>query len=145
LGDLSGSRIVSTQIDSVIDHSKERIDMGSIRHVFAVIVAFMLSPFIAHAATVYVEWDGPLPGETVQSYNYYLDALPVVSVPVKIDTACTCVKVPITVGPGPHTVKVTAVAPVLVGDTNVVESTPVVVTFTINPGSQIKNVKVVGK
>lgn len=97
----------------------------------------------AQTTTVNVTWDPPLPSESVVSYNLTVDALPTVSIPTGITPSCGCVKTPIAVAVGPHTVKVTAVYLLIdVDPTSTVESAPLIGTFTLNAGAQIKNLKV---
>lgn len=114
------------------------------KHLLAML--FALFGHTAHAqtppVTVFVEWDPPALDQTIQHYNAYLDTAPVVSVPITTDPSCSCVKFPITVATGPHTVKVTAVYLLLTGDpTSTTEGPPATVTFAINNGD-VKNIKV---
>ena len=112
---------------------------------------FLLFAATANAqTTLKIQWDQNLATEGVTSYNLYIDALPAVSVPNTLNAACSCIQQTAVFAHGPHTVKITAVAPDITcagcgtGQPApvLVESPPLTATFTINAGSQVKNVKV---
>lgn len=103
----------------------------------------LAAPLVAQTVGVNVVWDPPLATETIQSYNLYVDSAPAVSVPVTVNASCACIKAPIGVAVGSHTVRVADVYLLIDTDpTSAVEGPPATVTFTINGGGQIRNIKV---
>lgn len=98
---------------------------------------------VAQSVGVHVQWDPPTVAEPRVSYDLYVDALPMQSVPVVIDANCGCISVPIGVSVGSHSVSVAGVYQLIDGDPNsVVETAKVTVAFVINGGGQVKNIKV---
>jgi hypothetical protein len=110
--------------------------------VFSILASFA-SLASARAATVHVQW-GPNPAaDGVISYNLYVDANPVVSVPTTVDPTCSCIRTALTLAPGSHTVKVAVVYLLISSDpTSASEGPQATATFTVNNGGNVINLKV---
>ena len=117
--------------------------MSFMRWIIMVGLLFVPSLLFGQTA-VQVLWDPPLPAESgITSYNLYVDLAAPISVPVTIDPTCACIKAPIAVSVGSHTVRVTGVYLLIDTDpTSATETQSAVITFTLNNGGQIRNVKV---
>lgn len=88
---------------------------------------------------VNVQWDSNPASDGVVNYNLSVDN----QAPVSIPTGQATIKVPITVAPGPHTVKVSASYLLLSGDpTSLVEGPQASASFTVNNGGNVINLKV---
>lgn len=111
---------------------------------FILALTFVLVGISAGAqTTLKVQWDQNTASEGVTSYNLYVDALPVVSVPNVLTGSCGCVQALTVFATGMHTVKVAAVAFLVSTDpASSTEGPAMTITFTLNPGSQIKNITV---
>jgi hypothetical protein len=111
---------------------------------------FVMLPHMAIAADLKVQWQQNAASEGVVSYNVTIDALAPLVVPNILNTTCNCIQVLAAFSTGPHTVKISAVAPLITGiavdgvtqPDQFAESAPATLTFTLNPGGQIKNVTV---
>ncbi len=111
-----------------------------------VLLVFLLlaQTLSAQTALIRIQWDPNPPGENVLSYNLYVDALPVISVPTTITPACACIETRQPFLSGPHTVKVGAVNLGLSTDPTDLQEGPLMMgTFTLNARVDIKNIRIV--
>ncbi len=97
----------------------------------------------AQTALIRIQWDPNPPSENVMSYNLYVDALPVISVPTTITASCACIETRQPFLPGAHIVKIAAVNLGLSTDPTDLQEGPLsIVTFTLNAMVTIKNIRI---
>jgi len=109
----------------------------------ALLVALLLSTTLAADTLLKVQWDQNPIADGVVSYALIVDGGPPMTVPNVLSPACSCIEVQKAFATGAHTLSLTALAPLLSTDPTVGgPSSSAVVTFTLNPGSQVKFLKV---
>jgi hypothetical protein len=121
-----------------------------VKLIWRFLMASLFMASTAAAADLKVQWQQNAAAEGVTNYNVTIDALAPVVVPNIVNTTCNCVQLIATFATGPHVVRISAVAPLITGIAvdgvtqadEVAESAPATLTFTLNPGGQIKNVTV---
>ncbi len=111
----------------------------------AFIAVVCLASPVAAQTTLKVHWDYD---PAALSYTIGFDGGAPISVPNVITPSCNCIEVQRVFTTGAHSLSATAVFPALActpasacDPTQTIESVPVVVTFTLNGGGQIKNIK----
>jgi hypothetical protein len=107
------------------------------------VVAFVFGARLEAQTTLRIQWDPNDPSEGVISYNLYVDAAPALSVANVLTASCNCIQALVPFTTGSHTIKLSALAPLLSTDPSaLIEGPWAIVSFTLNPGSQIKNIKI---
>ncbi len=111
--------------------------------VAACLVLLSARPHAQTAVTLRLQWDPNSALDEVIGYRVYVDALPVVAVPTTLTAACACIESPLTVAPGPHVVKVTAVNLMLSLDpASTQEGPPLTLTFTLSAPVTISKIRI---
>ena len=115
------------------------------RTALALIGLLLWSVPLSAQTTLKIQWSQD---PAAVSYNLTTDGA-LMNVPNALSVSCNCIEVQKAFAAGAHTLILTALFPSLSCEPStsfdsgtLIESPPVMVTFTLNPGSQIKNVKI---